>query len=102
MPTTDPVGASEDELKEYRGIIVREIRSHRLFSRITLLTGVGLLVLGGTIAYSSLDFAPLGYLLLIAGGIRFLNTFYDLQREDSLKKSLKAVEQKFGKREPET
>ena len=55
-----------------------------------------LLALGGGITYYSADYASLGYLLLIVGLLRLLNTFYDLQRGDDLKRSLKDMDEKFG------
>ncbi len=85
----------EDEVNRYRELITREIQSHRLFSRITVVTGLGLVALGGTIAFYSADYATLGFLLLLVGVLRFLNTFYDLQREDSLKSSLRALDEKL-------
>jgi hypothetical protein len=94
----DPLKDS-DELAQYREIVAGEIRNHRLFSRITLLTGVGLIGLGIVIAISSPDLSALGYLLLFVGFLRFLNTFYDLQREDRLKKSVRRIEERFGRRE---
>lgn len=86
---------SEDEAGQYRMLLVGEIRNHKLFSRVTLATAAGLLSLGGGIAYYSPNYATLGYLLLIVGFLRFLNTFYDLQREDSLQRSLKYLDEKF-------
>jgi hypothetical protein len=94
----DPLKDS-DELGQYREIVEREIRNHRLFSRITLMTGAGLIGLGVLIAFYSPDLISLGYLLLFVGVLRFLNTFYDLQREDHLKKSVRRVEERFGRRE---
>jgi hypothetical protein len=88
-----------DELAQYREIVEGEIRNHRLFSRVTLLTGAGLIGLGAVIATYSPDLISLGYLLLFVGVLRFLNTFYDLQREDHLKKSVRRIEERFGRRE---
>jgi hypothetical protein len=88
-----------DELAQYREIVKVEIRSHRLFSRVTLLTGAGLMGLGAVIAVYSPDLIALGYLLLFVGALRFLNTFYDLQREDRLRRSVRRIEERFGKRE---
>lgn len=88
-----------DELAQYREIVEGEIRNHRLFSRITLLTGAGLMGLGAVIAINSPDLISLGYLLLFVGVLRFLNTFYDLQREDRLKKSVRRIEERFGRTE---
>ena len=88
-----------DELAQYREIVEGEIRNHRLFSRVTLLTGAGLIVLGALIAFYSPNLISLGYLLLFVGVLRFLNTFYDLQREDRLKKSVRRIEERFGRNE---
>src|SRR5712692_6339167 len=100
MSNPDSWKPLEDELTWYREVITREIQSHRLFSRITVLTGLGLVALGGAIAFYSADYATLGFLLLLVGALRFLNTFYDLQREDSLKRSLRALDEKLGRRGP--
>ncbi len=97
MSNTDLAKILEDEVTGYRKIITREISSHKLFSQITVLTGLGLIVLGGMIAFLAVDYATLGYLLLIVGVLRFLNTLYDLQREDILKRSLAALDEEFGR-----
>jgi preprotein translocase subunit Sss1 len=50
----------EDQIIRYRMVLTKEAASHKLFSRITLVTGLGLLLTGivGTYYY-----APLGWLL---------------------------------------
>jgi hypothetical protein len=97
----DPLKAF-DELAQYREIVEGEIRNHRLFSRITLLTGAGLIVLGTLIAFYSPDLISLGYLLLFAGVLRFLNTFYDLQREDPPEEKSEAYRGKIRERRGKT
>ena len=85
----------EDEVTGYREIIMREISSHKQFARITVLTGLGLIALGGMIAFFAADYVTLGYLLLLVGVLRLFNTLYDLGREDSLKRSLAALDERL-------
>ncbi len=68
--------------------------SHRLFSIITLVTGVAF-ILGGVVA--TYYFGSLGWLLVIVGIIRVLNTGYDLQRKDDLDQKLKQLDREFGR-----
>jgi len=76
-------------------ILEKEVRHHRLFSLIGIITGLGLLGLGLTLAYF-LFYTSLGYLLILVGILRIANSLYDLQREDRLKGELKRLERKFG------
>ncbi len=87
----------EDEASEYRRILLKEVSNHRLFARVTVITSFGLIGLGAALANYSL--VTLGYLLVIVGVLRFLNTFYDLQREDKLKREMRRIEKTFGSRE---
>ena len=91
--TSELMAASDDEKLEYRRALVDEVRSHRWFSRITLLRATGLMI-GGMIIVNY--YPPLGWLLVIGGLLQVLNTIYDLQREDKLQKRLMDIQQKFG------
>lgn len=82
-----------EEVSEYRGILVKEIGSHRSYARSMLATGLGLLGLGIVLTFY---FSFLGYLLVIVGLIRSLNTYYDITRQDELRLSLKQLDRKFG------
>ncbi len=84
----------EEEVLAYQGILVDEVRNHKQFSRITMLTGFGLLVLGVALL---LYYPPLGWLLLIFGVLRVLNSVYDFQREDELRRRLRLLEERFGR-----
>ncbi len=82
----------EDQIVRYRMVLEREVASHRLFSRITLVTGVALILGGITASYY---YPPLGWLLVIVGILRVLNTLYDLQRKDALDQKLKQLDREF-------
>jgi hypothetical protein len=84
----------EDQVIRYRRVLEREVASHRLFSRIALVTGAGL-VLGGIAA--TYYYASLGWLLVIVGILRLLNTLYDLQRKDDLDRKLEQLDREFGR-----
>ena len=86
---------SDSEAREYRKILEEEVSSHKLFSRLTFLTGLGLIVLGFTIGVYVISIATLGYLLVLVGTLRFLNSFYDLQRKDKLQVELDRLENQF-------
>ena len=88
-------GRLEQELGEYRQVLMKEVRTHRQFSRIAILTGCGLLVGGVVTLYY---YAPLGWLLVIVAVLRVLNSLYDLQREDELQRRLRQLEDRFGRR----
>jgi len=89
------VQPSDSEAREYRKILEEEVSSHKLFSRLTFLTGLGLIVLGFTIGVYVISIATLGYLLVLVGTLRFLNSFYDLQRKDKLQVELDRLENQF-------
>ncbi len=86
-----------DEASEYRRILLKEVSNHRLFARFTVITSLGLIGVG--VAIADYFFAVLGYLLVVLGALRFLNSFYDLQREDKLQKELRRIEKTFESRE---
>ena len=75
----DPVGLIDHEAGEYRKVLEEEVSSHKMFSKLTFLTGLGLIVLGFAIGLYVMSIATLGYLLVLVGTIRFLNSFYDLR-----------------------
>ncbi len=83
----------EEEVMEYRRVLEGEVHAHKRFSRITALTGVGLLIGGLFATY----FSSLGWLLVLFGMLRVLNSIYDLQREDELHRKLGRIEGRFGK-----
>ncbi len=87
------IGGYEEELVAYREALRDEIRAHRNFFRVTILTGFGLLI-GGILILNY--YTPLGWLLVLVGTIRGLNSLYDIQREDMLKKKLRELEERFG------
>lgn len=84
----------EDQVTKYRRVLEGEVASHRLFSRITLATGAGLVLAGVAITYY---YASLGWLLVIVGILRVLNTLFDLQRKDDLDRKLKQLDREFGR-----
>jgi len=89
------VNTREEEVLEYRRILIEEVRKHRWSSRIILLRGLAFLV--GGAAMIAADFVPLlGWLLLLGGLLQILNGVYELQREDELQGKLRLAEQKFG------
>jgi hypothetical protein len=84
-----------EEAAEYRRVLVDEIANHKMFSRIAIATGFGLILLGVLIGIYLPSLATLGYLLVLVGALRFLNTFYDMQREDKLQVELRRLDQQF-------
>jgi len=76
---------------EYRGVLVKEIRMHRAYSRAAALTGLGLIVLGLLVDFSNSD---LGLLIDLVGILRAVSAIYDLGRKDQLQKSLERIEEK--------
>lgn len=72
-------------------VLEKEVASHRLFSRITLVTGVALILVGIVATY----YSSLGWLLVLVGILRVLNTLYDLQRKDDLDQKLKQLDREF-------
>ncbi len=85
----------DNEAREYRKVLEEEVSSHKLFSRLTLLTGLGLIALGFTISIYAISITTLGYLLVLVGTLRFLNSFFDLQRKDKLQVELDQLENQF-------
>ncbi len=81
----------EDQIMRYRMVLEKEVASHRLFSRITLVTGVALILVGIVATY----YSSLGWLLVLVGILRVLNTLYDLQRKDDLDQKLKQLDREF-------
>jgi len=77
--------------KEYREVLVREIRAHTVFSRVAAITGLGLIGLGIAISFS---YSDLGYLLLLVGTLRAVTALYDLGRKDKLQQSLERIDEK--------
>src|SRR5438445_12285648 len=96
----DPVELIDDEAGEYRKVLEKEVSSHKLFSKLTFLTGLGFIVLGFAIGVYVMSIATLGYLLVLVGTIRFLNSFYDLQRKDKLQVELDRLKHQFERRQP--
>jgi len=90
-----PVELIDDQAGEYRKVLEKEVSSHKLFSKLTFLTGLGLIVLGFAIGAYVMSTATLGYLLVLVGTIRFLNSFYDLQRKDKLQDELDRLKHQF-------
>ena len=84
----------EDQATRYRRVLEKEIASQRLLSRITLATGVGLILAGIATTYY---YYPLGWLLILVGILRALNTFYDLRRRDDLDLKLRQLDREFGR-----
>lgn len=76
---------------EYRGVLVKEIRAHKVFSRVAAITGLGLLGLGIAISFS---FSDLGWLLVIVGILRAITALYDLGRKDQLQQDLTRIDEK--------
>ncbi len=76
---------------EYRGVLVREIRMHRVYARTAALTGLGLIGLGLLVGFS---YSDLGLLLDLVGILRAVSAIYDLGRKDQLQKSLERIEEK--------
>jgi len=91
----DHPGLIDDEAGEYRKVLEKEVSSHKLFSKLTFLTGLGLIVLGFAIGAYVMSIATVGYLLVLVGTIRFLNSFYDLQRKDKLQVELDRLKHQF-------
>jgi hypothetical protein len=81
----------KDQIIRYRTVLEKEVATHRLFSRVTLVSGVAL-ILGGIVATY---YSPLGWLLVFVGILRVLNTLYDLQRKDDLDRKLKQLDREF-------
>lgn len=76
---------------EYRGVLVREIRVHRVYSRVATVTGLGLLGLGLGISFS---YSDIGWLLVLVGILRAVSAIYDLGRKDQLQQSLTRLDEK--------
>ena len=76
---------------EYRGVLEREIRMHRAYSRVVAVTGLGLVGLGILLTGY---FSGLGWLLVLVGILRAVSAVYDLGRKDQLQKSLDRIEGK--------
>jgi len=76
---------------EYRGVLVREIRVHRVYSRVAAVTGLGLLGLGLGISFS---YSDIGWLLVLVGILRAVSAIYDLGRKDQLQQSLTRLDEK--------
>jgi hypothetical protein len=87
--------ASEDGVRnlgpEYRGVLVREIRMHRTYSVVAVVTGLGLVGLGIVISPS---YSDLGWLLLLVGILRAVSAAYDIGRKDQLQKSLERIDER--------
>jgi hypothetical protein len=80
-------------VKVYNRILADEVRDHALYAKVLLGTGLGLTVSGFVVAQY---YPPLGYLLILVGILRTVNSIYDFQREDSVKKKMRLVKQEFG------
>ena len=77
----------------YNRIIADEVRDHALYAKILVGIGLGLIVSGWLIEQY---YSPLGLLLILVGILRTINSIYDLQRGDSLKKKMRLVKREFG------
>ncbi len=89
--------ASEDGVRnlgpEYRGVLVREIKMHRNYSVVAVITGLGLIGLGLAISAS---YSDLAWLLAFVGILRSVSAVYDIGRKDQLQKSLERIDEKAG------
>jgi hypothetical protein len=77
----------------YNRILTEELRDHALYARVLVATGLGLVVFGFVVAQY---YFPLGLLLIIVGILRTINSIYDFQRGDSLKKKMRLVKREFA------
>jgi hypothetical protein len=88
-----PLNSFKKLVTVYNRILVDEVRDHALYAKILVATGLGLIVSGWVLAQY---YSPLGLLLIIVGILRTINSLYDFQREDSLKKKMRLVKREFG------
>ncbi len=77
----------------YNRILNDEVHDHALYAKVLVVTGLGLIVFGFVVAQY---YFPLGLLLIIVGILRTINSIYDFQRGDSLKKKMRLIKQEFG------
>lgn len=101
-PVDDPSLLSVDESSldsfkklaaVYNRILADEIHDHALYAKVLVATGLGLIVSGFIVEQY---YSPLGLLLILVGILRTINSVYDFQREDSLKRKMLLVRQEFG------
>jgi hypothetical protein len=89
--------SSLDSIKKlvavYNRILSDEVHEHALYAKVLLATGFGLIAVGVAVAQYYL---PLGLLLILVGVLRTINSIYDFQREESLKKKMRLIRQEFG------
>jgi len=88
-----PLDSYKKLVTVYNRIIADEVRDHALYAKILVGTGLGLIVSGWLIEQY---YSPLGLLLILVGILRTINSIYDLQRGDSLKKKMRLVKREFG------
>lgn len=95
-----PLSIDESSLDSFKKLVMvynrflsDEVRDHALYAKVLLGTGLGLIGSGFLVAQY---YSPLGLLLILVGILRTVNSIYDLQREDSLKKKMRLVKQEFG------
>ena len=86
-----------DDLKKLVSVETRilsdEVRDHALYAKVLLATGFGFL-LGGLLLATL--YPSLGWLLVLVGILRTINSVYDFRRGDSLKRKMRLIRQEFG------
>jgi hypothetical protein len=70
---------------------VKEIKMHKNYFVVAVITGLGLIGLGTVIGPS---YSDLGWLLALVGAMRAVTAFYDIGRKDQLQKSLERIDEK--------